>query len=306
MIYFIIALAIIIVVLLVVFYLIKRKRVIHKVRHMSEEEKLCEVNKALSPFGFTFYAKQDIVISKNDSWQRDIGYSDFFDLKAPYLNMVMDCEPIYFDYDHKCYRIEFWKGQYGITTGAEAGIYIRDKECKNTHEFRCANDSEILPMQFELYKKCFLFKRCGFTWWLTGFDVGRFSRPKDLALKIGIRFPNQKMQVAFVEGLLNAGYNANKISVCGSLICFTICKPKNYKLNHCHKLVKCFVQIINYINCSLYMWFTRCFRSTLDKLTFIRYMAPHFYHFVIKLSIPRRKQKKHCKKKGYKKGAVTK
>lgn len=77
--YFIIALVVLVVILLVVLYLIKRKRVIHKVRHMSEEEKLCEVNKALSPFGFAFDVKQDIVISKNDSWQRDVGYSDFFD-----------------------------------------------------------------------------------------------------------------------------------------------------------------------------------------------------------------------------------
>ena len=56
--YFIIALAIIVVILLVVLYLIKRKRVIHKVRHMSEEEKLCEVNKALNPFGFEFDVKK--------------------------------------------------------------------------------------------------------------------------------------------------------------------------------------------------------------------------------------------------------
>lgn len=301
MIYFIITLFALLVVLFLVFYFIKRKRVIHKVRHMKEEEKLCVVNKALNPFGFAFDLKQDIVISQDDSWQRDIGYSDFFDLKAPYLNMVMDCEPIYFSYDDKCYRIEFWKGQYGITTGAEAGIYIREEDTHKKEEYRCANDTEILPMQFELYKKCFLFKRCGFTWWLTGFDVGKFSRPKDLMLKVCVRFPNQKMQVAFVEGLLEAGYTPNKITVCGNAICFTICKPKNYKLNHRHKLIKCFAQMMNCINCSLYMWFTRCFTRTLDKLTYIRYMAPHLYHFVIKLSIPRRKYKKFCKKKRNKK-----
>ncbi len=297
MIYFIIAFLVLVIVLFIIFYFIKRKRVIHKVRHMSEEEKLYEVDKALNPFGFAFNSKQDIVISLSDSWQRDIGYSDFFDLKAPCLNMVMDAEPIYFHYDNKCYRIEFWKGQYGITTGAEAGIYIREDDSLNNGMYRCANDTEILPMQLELYKKCFLFKRCANTWWLTGFDVGKFSRPKDLMLKVCVRFPNQKMQVAFVEGLLEAGYAPNKITVCGCTICFTICKPKNYKLNHKHKLLKCFVQVINYINCSLYMWFTRSFTRTLDKLTYIRYMAPHLYHFVIKLSIPRRKQKKYCKKK---------
>lgn len=294
--YFIIAFFLLVFLILVVLYFIKRKRVIYKVKHMEEVEKMCIVDKALYPFGFSFDAKQDIVISNANSWQRDLGYSDFFDLKAPLLNMVMDCEPIYFYYDNKKYRIEFWKGQYGITTGAEVGIYVHE-EGMNTGEYRCATDKEMLPIQFELYKKCFLFSRCGYTWWLTGFDVGLFSRPKDLTLKACVRFPNQTMQVAFVEGLLNAGYSPNKIKVIGCSICFTLCEPKNYKLNHHHKLIKFFVQIINYINCHLFMWYTRPFSRTLDKLVFLRYMAPHLYNFVIKLTIPRRKQKKYYKKK---------
>ena len=280
--------------ILLVLYFLKRKRVIYKVKHMSEKEKVDVVNAALHPFGFTFDSKQDIVISKNDSWQRDLGYSDFFDLKAPLLNMVMDAEPIYFDYDNKHYRIEFWKGQYGITTGAEAGIYIREE---NKNHYRSANDFEQLPMQFALYKKCLLFSRCGFTWWLTGFSVGMFSRPKDLMLKVTIYFPNQEMQVAFVEGLLNAGYAPKHIAVFGNSICFSICTPKNYKLNHGHKILKFFVQIINRMNCSFYMWITRPFNSTLDKLTYLRFMFPLLYHCIIKISIPRRKYKKYCKKR---------
>ncbi len=294
--YFLIAFLLLVVMVLIVLYFMKRKRVIYKVKHMDELEKLSIVDKALYPFGFAFDRKQDIVISKHDSWQRDMGYSDFYDLKAPLLNMVMDAEPIYFHYDGKDYRIEFWKGQYGITTGAEVGIYIHEKGMPK-NEYRCANDKEMLPIQFELYKKCFLFSRCGYTWWLTGFDVGLFSKPKDLTLKACVRFPNQFMQVAFVEGLLNAGYTPNKIKVFGCSICFTICTPKNYKLNHHHKLIKCIAQFFNYINCKLFMWFTRPFASTLDKLVFIRFMFPHLYHFVIKLTIPRRKQKKYCKKK---------
>lgn len=279
----------------VILYFIKKKRIIYKVKHMSEKEKLCVVNKMLEPFGFSFDIKEDIVISRNDAWQRDMGYSDIYDLKAPLFNIVMDAEPIYFKYDKKDYRIEFWKGQYGITTGAEVGIYVRDKNKK--FMYHSINDSEILPIRFELYKKCFLFSRCGCTWWLTGFSVGEFSRPKDLLLKVSILFPNQSMQVAFVEGLLNAGYTSKQIKVYGYSVCFSICSPKNRQLNTRHKLWKCLVQIINYINCKIYGYFTRPFNRTLDKLAYIRFMFPYLYLFIIKLCIPRKKGQKYCKKK---------
>mgnify|MGYP000621142798 CR=1 FL=1 len=32
----------------------------------------------------------------------------------------------YFDYQGKTWLLEFWKGQYGINTGAEIGIYRAD------------------------------------------------------------------------------------------------------------------------------------------------------------------------------------
>ena len=42
---------------------------------------------------------------------------------APRFQMVFDALPVYFDYQKKTWLIEFWKGQYGINTGAEIGIY---------------------------------------------------------------------------------------------------------------------------------------------------------------------------------------
>lgn len=295
--YIIITLVVLFIIALWIFYLCRRKWAIRKVNCDSDEEKLSYINAALDPFGFAFDPLQDIVISKNDSWQRDVGYRDLYDLKAPFLNMVMDAEPIYFDYDHKHYRIEFWKGQYGITTGAEIGVYVRDFDCKLPKGYyRCARDCERLNMCFMLFKKCFLFSREDLSWWLTGFDVGKFSKPKDLKLKACIYFPNKEMQVAFVEGLLNAGYEQNKIEVCCDYVCFDLCCPLNYKLNHCHRIMKCIAQCCNFINCSIFMHFTRFFNRTLDKLAYLRYMAPCLYRFIIRLSIPRRKQRKYCKK----------
>ena len=291
MLYLYIALIILILIFIIIFfcYLKRKKWAIKKVNCMSDEQKVKKVNNALSPFGFEFCLEQDIVISKNNPWQRDVGYHDLYDLKSPLFNIIMDCEPIYFDYNHKHYRMEFWKGQYGITTGAEIGLYVLED---NHHKYRAATDEERLNMSFVLFKKCFLFSRCDLSWWLTGFDVGLFSKPKDLKLRACINFPNQEMQIAFVEGLLNAGYTKNKIDICYTEVCFNICEPLNYKLNYRHKLIKLFIQIINYLNCSIYMFITRYFNRTIDKLTYLILMAPHLYKLIIRLTFP----KKRCKK----------
>ena len=37
--------------------------------------------------------------------------------------MIIDAYPVYFDYQDKTWMIEFWRGQYGINTGAEIGVY---------------------------------------------------------------------------------------------------------------------------------------------------------------------------------------
>ena len=129
--YIILGIVLLVLVILFILYCVRKKWAIRKVKMENEIEKVRTINKALHPFGFAFDLKQDIVVSINDSWQRDAGYSDFYDYHAPLLNIVTDAEPIYFTYHDKEYRLEFWKGQYGITTGAEIGLYVRDKHSKN-------------------------------------------------------------------------------------------------------------------------------------------------------------------------------
>lgn len=294
--YIILAIIVLIIVICFILYFLRRRWAIRKVKCISDEEKLLYIDAALCPFGFEFDPNCDIVVSKNDVWQRDLGYMDLYDSKAPFLNMVMDAEPIYFEYDKKQYRIELWKGQYGITTGAEIGIYVRDCNTKYPKNFyRAANDDERLAMYFKLTKKCSLFCRCDKSWWLTGFDIGVFSRPKDLKMSICICFPNCEMKDAFVDALIQTGYSCCQLNICDNIVCFEYCCPNYYKPNCRHRLIKCFAQICNCINCHLYMHFTRFFNRTIDKLTYLRFMAPCLYCFIIRISIPRRKQKECCK-----------
>lgn len=284
---------IILIVILVVYYFFRRRWAIRKVKSICDEEKLSYINCALDPFGFVFDYACDIVVSKEDAWQKNLGYLDLYDLKAPFFNIVMDSEPIYFDYDGKHYRIEIWKGQYGITTGAEIGIYVQEDCLKfSKNYYRAANDTEKLNMSFTLSKKCTLFSRCDKSWWLTGFDIGVFSNPKDLKMDICICFPNCEMRDAFVNSLVHSGHSFCNLFVCENTVCFEYCTPKYYRPNVKHRVVKFIAQVFNYINCHIYMYCTRFFDRALDKLTYLRFMLPRLYRLIIKMSVPRRKVKK--------------
>ena len=77
----------------------------------------------LSIAGFSYDAQKDLFYSTKNAWQKNFGYTHLYDVAAPIFRMIIDTEPIKFFYDNKNWLITFWKGQYGIVTGAEIGIY---------------------------------------------------------------------------------------------------------------------------------------------------------------------------------------
>lgn len=291
--YIVIGLLLFFVFVLLICYFFRRRWAIRKVKWATDIQKLCTINAILEPFGFKFNLENDIVISKCDAWQRNMGYRDLYDAKAPFFHMVFDALPIHFRYHNKDYRLEFWKGQYGITTGAEIGLYVKDE---NTSFYRAASDQEQLEMNFVLFKKCRLFSRCDTCWWLTGFQVGLFSWPHDLKLSICIKFPDCEMRDAFLCSLIDSGYSRANIEICDNIVCFHFCSSSNYKPNRTHKIIKCIAQFFNYINCGIYNKLTRPFNRTIDKLMYLRYMAPCLYRFIIRRCVPRRRKKCYCKK----------
>lgn len=290
--YFLIISLIILFIILLILYHKRKKWAIKKVKWETDEEKLCSINAILNPFGFTFLLEKDIIISQNDGWQREFGYREIYDYKAPFFGIVMDSFPLCFKYNNKNYRIEFWKGQYGLATGAEVGVYIEERK----GVYRAATDKERLDMSFILSKKCRLFSRHSISWWLTGFDVGNFSKPKNLKLNMCIKFKDEEMQKAFIKALKQAGYTDELIEVCDNVVCFTYCKPPFYKPNCTYRLIKLIAQCFNFINCRIYKCFTRHFERTIDRLSYLRYMAPCLYHFVLKISVPKRKKKCYHKR----------
>ena len=76
----------------------RHKRAKCLVKKRCDQEKMRDINQALEPFGFAYHFRKDIFYSLEDSWQREFGYGKIYDEMAPTMNMMIDSEPIYFDY----------------------------------------------------------------------------------------------------------------------------------------------------------------------------------------------------------------
>lgn len=190
------------------------------------------LNKDLNISGYAYDPNQDIFYSNINPWQKRFGYCRLYDEAAAPLGMIVDSEPIHFIYNNKRWLIEFWKGQYDLSTGCEVGIYTS----KNTelsipgiffgYFYEAANESEFLNIECKLIKNDrVLFKREGKHWWLTGFKVGEFSEPSELTMGVKIGFPNKQMCEAFINGLENAGYKEDEYIVHNTSVMLVFSDP---------------------------------------------------------------------------------
>lgn len=261
-----------------------------KVRSTGCREKLEDIERLIAPYGFLYEYNQDYFYSRKNSWQREMDYVKAYDKLASFMNMVFDCEPIHFFYDGREWMIELWKGQYGITTGAEIGVYQ-----KRDWRYVSVSDAEMLNMRFVLYRKGrIILCRQGRHWWLTGFKLGMFSRRKDLVMVAEIGFPTMEMTESFLAACRRLGYSEKQLSCSGRsvLICFD--RPKSGQPGRCLWLHRKWVQSVNRRKCRMFQNCTRPFSSTIDKVAYCRYAFPCLYHIIVKITWA--KCKKKCKR----------
>ena len=123
---------------------------------MSTRAKCHLLDELLEPFGFRYMASQDIITSRIDAFQRKLGYCTLYDKTALTFHMVFDALPVYFNYHGRTWLIEFWKGQYGINTGGEIGIYYADgiipRSERESTLFQCVEDKDMLGLSFNLFR----------------------------------------------------------------------------------------------------------------------------------------------------------
>lgn len=281
----------------------RRHRSACKVKGLSCCKKKEKLNQVLAPFGFCYDEKNDAVCSTMYPWQRKMGYCRTYDKSAFAMDMVLDCEPIYFDYHSRRYLLELWKGQYGCTTGAEMGLYVNRTAHKDRNPeslfYECVTDEERLRMKFVLYrngKK--MLEREGLHWWLTGFCVGVNAAPEELCMQVSITFPNAGMCRAFWNALRLAGYEERNIGVenCRT-VSFCFDKPHQPNPGACGRRCRDRITKKNRKNAGRYCRVTRKFTTTADKLLYIGYCFPLLFRLVVKTgskSTGRRLQK--CRK----------
>jgi hypothetical protein len=199
-----------------------------------------DLGRAVYEAGFVYEPRQDIIYSRMDARQRSFGYAFGYDAASIVMSSVLDCEPIFFDYDGKHWMIELWKGQYGLETGCEIGVYTRstlgpsyyklfdkavgdrgDAVASHNLYYDCAGDSDRLELKATLRRSGeVLFTRGPeLHWWLTGFRWGVCSDPKQLSVDIAITLKDEAMRDAFHGGI--AGRDYADYAVNGTTVSFT-------------------------------------------------------------------------------------
>lgn len=242
------------------------------------EEKCAILNNLIEPFGYFYVPSQDVFSTHTDAWQRDFGYCALYDKAAPHFGMIFDCLPVYFNYRGRTWLIEFWKGQYGINTGCEIGVYYADRildenELKATL-FQCVKDEDMptLSLQFSEDNDS-LAHLCARHWWLTAFCMGRFSRSCSLSLRACVTFSSVDMAAAFAEGLKRAGAACEDICVRCNTVCFTFTGGTPVCGIFC-RIRRAVHQWINRFWCRIYLCVTRPFCLSVDRILYLYYYLP--------------------------------
>lgn len=261
-----------------------------KVLHTPDPEKLEHLNTLISPFGFQYDPAADYFYSEIHCWQRKYGYRYSFDSSAAAFGMIFDCEPVYFDYGGRHWLIEFWKGQYGMSAGAEVGIYAINEEQSGALEpekrhYRNIGDAELFPIRICLFhKETLIAVRDEKHWWLTAFFPGKYYPPQTLSAKISITFPDYEMCNAYIDGLKRTGYAASDISRCLFTVTVPFAKPRSRQPAAQQSVAAKLRLHLNHFCCFLYQHLTGGFANTLDQLEYLSCLSPALPELVLRFT----------------------
>lgn len=251
-----------------------------KILHTPDSKKLEHLNGLLLPYGFQYDIGTDCFYSIIHCWQRKYGYRRLYDSSAAALGMIFDCEPVYFDYAGRHWLIEFWKGQYGMSAGAEVGIYAADEHLSqpgdpHKRHYKSIGDSELFPVRINLFHgEKLIAVREKRHWWLTAFFLGKYCPPHTLSAKISITFPDYEMCNAYIDGLKRVGYASADISRCLLTVSVPFTQPKSGQPAAQRSVIAKLRLCLNHFCCCLYCRLTGKYTNTLDRLEYLASLNP--------------------------------
>lgn len=166
-------------------------------------------------FGYLYDPTEKCFYTASDPWQRAVGYNAIFDICAPFTFIDFDTVRLDFEYKDKDWRVQLWKGQYGLLFyGCEVGVYTKPSDRKLAH-YNCASDDELLMMELDFLQKkggnngkwVEKFSRpYGSYWWCTGFIPGNlFGNFENLKLDMRITMKDYEMLSGFTAALTQNG-----------------------------------------------------------------------------------------------------
>lgn len=265
-----------------------------------------EFDQLLSEAGYAYDPNQGIFYSKMNAWQRKFGYCRLYDEAAAPAGMILDSEPVHFEYGGKRWLIQFWKGQYYLNTGCEIGIYYTeepDLDVPNLFSgayYQCVDNANRIEMSFILYKNGReLFRRKERHWWLTGFKTGEFSEPWELRMKIRLDFRDAGMCRSFVRAMQRIGYQQHEINVNGRTAEFTFDMTHSAQPLTRTDETDWIIQRNNERICSRYREITDKYSTLPEKLKAIREAEPFLFEAVVNVGKTRQIFKSFDKLKRY-------
>lgn len=247
-------------------------------------------DKLISDAGYAYDPFQGIFYSKMDAWQRKYGYCRLYDEAAAPTGMIIDSEPVHFEYGGKRWLIQFWKGQYYLNTGCEIGIYYTEEpdlaipNLFNGTFYKCVGNADRLEMAYILYKNGReLFRREEKHWWLTGFKTGEFSEPWELAMRIRITFKDTAMCRSFVKAMRKIGYQEYEINTNGITAEFMFDRAHTSQPLTRTEETDWIIQRNNERICNRFQEITEGYASWSEKLRAIREKEPFLSEAVINM-----------------------
>lgn len=174
----------------------------------------------VSIMGYDYDAKQDIFYTSLDNWQRQGNFVAHYDTAAHYINM--NYKTIRIDFgptEGYNWRMQLWKGEYGVFGGCEAGIYTADPD-KNAMLYTATDNDHMLQWESALYlsrddfknSKPWFYREWQSHWWLTGFKSGVVN-PEDIVMYLHVRMRSAQMANQFEEALISSGYAKNTVGL---------------------------------------------------------------------------------------------
>ncbi|WP_394924750.1 DUF4474 domain-containing protein [uncultured Robinsoniella sp.] len=282
--------------LVLIYY--RRRQMIKKVSALTDYEKKVLLSRCVNPFGLVWNSDKHIFTTAPNVWNQNSGYMGLFDEKATHYHILFDCEPVYFEYQGRTWMLELWKGQYGIHTGAEIGVYAADHLVSpvflNEIHFENVPQSEMLQFSFRLLQgRETLFTVSAMQRRLSGFLTGNLSSPDSLRMQVSITFPNTGMMDAFVDSLLILGYQLSDLSLYQLTVAFCFTTPKKLpkkvtgSLGACMKILsrKYWLTVTNRIYMKSFLLLTRPFEDTQDRLIYLQFYLPPLYHKIVCMGI---------------------